>query len=350
MNINDYKTILKHSYEIKRPVYCHSAPGCGKSSAVQQVAEELSIDYDVPFGVIEVRGASSSPAELADIKYVSKDTVCEASQKWLPTNDKANWGDCPARGVIFCDELTDSMKSVQSTLQRLFLDRKLGSLTLADGWMVTSAGNRVKDKAATSGQVSRALLNRCISVSVEPDVEEFYTHGLNIGIDYRILAFVRFRPNAIMDCLTTHKGDNQAFCSPRSLHITSDSLKAKHSLPEALRMEAITGILGDGVGSEVNGFLRVMDDLPDLADLLNNPKTYGISHKIDVLWATIGALVARVNKQNLTAIMQYFIRLPPEMATVAIMDLTKVHKGAYNTPEFAEFAVNNVNLMSGVKR
>jgi len=344
VNINQYRELLKMSYEVKRPVYVSSAPGCGKSAAVHQAAEELAKDHDCKFGLIELRGSSASPAELADIKYVNNSEVLDAPQGWFVTNEKIVKGLAPKRGIIFLDELPDSMKSVQSVLQRLFLDRKLGSLTLADDWMVAAAGNRTKDKAATTGNISRALLNRCISVTLDPDPDILFDYGLKSGWDHRALAFLRFRPSCINDCLEVHRRDNQSFCSPRSLHIASDVLKAKIKLPEALMHETIVGILGDGVGNEFNGFLRIMNDLPDLDKILKDPKNYPVPTKIDVAWATIGALSNRVNKKNMQAIMQYFVRLSTELSVVAIKDLAKIERDIFTTPEFVKWSSSNIKF------
>ena len=343
MNILQYKQALKHGYEIKRPVCALSTPGLGKSSAALQHCQELSKELDSPVGLIEIRGASSNPAELATVKYVSGDMVKDADQDWVPTNQKVKDGLVPKHGYIFCDELTASPGMVQSTLQRLFLDRKLGNLDIADGWMVTAAGNRAKDKSA-SKDLSRAFANRCIMVTVDPDPDVFFDWGLKNSIDHRVLAFVRFRPSCVNDGLEIKRLENIAFCSPRSLHMASDSLKAKTKLPEALQHEVMTGILGDGVGNEFNGFLRIMNDLPDLDKILKDPKNYPVPTKIDVAWATIGALSNRVNKKNMQAIMQYFVRLSTELSVVAIKDLAKIERDIFTTPEFVKWSSSNIKF------
>ena len=343
MNILQFKEVLKHGYEINRPVCALSSPGLGKSSAVLQVCEELAKDFDTSFGMIEIRGASSNPAELATVKYVSDNAVKDADQDWVPSEEKVEKGLAPKRGFIFCDEITAAPGMVQSTLQRLFLDRRLGNLKLADGWAVTAAGNRAKDKSA-SGSLSRAFQNRCIMATVDPDPDIFFDWGLKNGIDYRVLSYVRFRPSCVNDGLEPHRGENQQFCSPRSLHMASDSLKAKTKLSEALQQEIFTGILGDGVGNEFNGFLRIMNDLPDLDKILKDPKNYPVPTKIDVVFAVIGALSNRVNKKNMQAIMQYFVRLSTELSVVAIKDLAKIERDIFTTPEFVKWSSSNIKF------
>lgn len=344
MNVMELKDVIKVGYDIKRPVCALSSPGVGKSSAFLQCCEELSEKYNEPFELIEVRGASASPSELAAIKYVQDGSVQEAEQGWLPTNEKVEAGLCAPRGMIFCDEMADAVKVTQSTLQRLFLDRKLGGLSVADNWYIGAASNRASDKAA-AGKLSRAFQNRCMMVSVLPDAETFVHWGIDAAIDPTVLSFVRFKPSSIMDGLVPHRGENEAFCSPRSLHIVSDVLKNKssNSLPEHLVNELITGTLGDGVGAEFSGFLRIRNGLPNLDELLKNPKDYPISEKIDVNWATVGALHHRANKDNVKAIMQYFVRLTVDLSAVAIKDLAKHEKACYKTEEFVKWASKNLH-------
>ncbi len=343
MNIKQAKNALKLGYEIKRPVLFLSSPGIGKSQAVMQCCTELGSTYDCDFGMIEIRAASSSPAELATVKYIDAGTVLDAEQGWVPTDEKVEAGLCPGRGIIFCDELPDGMMTVQSTLQRLFLDRKLGGLTLAKDWYVAAAGNRAKDKAA-SGRLSRALINRCMTVTVNPDPDVLYDWGVDNGLDYRVLAYLRFKPDCINDGLEVTKKENMAFCSPRSLEIASDVMKSTMKLDRAIEMELITGILGDGRGSEFNGFIDIMDDLPNIDDLLRDPENYPVPEKINVAWATIGAVINRVTRNNVSDVMKFFIRMGTELSVIAVQDLAKREKAVFKTKEFKSWSSDTIRF------
>jgi len=343
MNIKQAKDALKLGYGIDRPVLFLSSPGIGKSQAVMQCATELGGDFDCSFGMIEIRGASSSPSELATVKYIDAGTVLDAEQGWVPTDERVKAGECPERGIIFCDELPDSMMSVQSTLQRLFLDKKLGGLTLAKKWYVVAAGNRAKDKAA-SGRISRALINRCMVITVLPDPDVFYDWGLDNGIDYRVLAYVRFKPDCVSDGLEITRSENQAFCSPRSLEIASDVIKSEMKLDRAVEMELITGVLGDGRGSEFNGFMDIMDDLPDIDELLKDPENYPVPDKINVAWATIGAVTNRATRSNVGDIMKFFMRMGTELSVIAVQDLAKREKSCMRTKEFRAWSSNVIKF------
>lgn len=344
MNINDAKKLIKLGYKTKRGVILLSGPGLGKSSAIMQCTDELAKEYDEPFGMIEMRGSSLNPSESGDISYISRGKVAQAPQSWVPSNESVKKGDHPARGLIFLDEIADSMMAIQSILQRLFLDRKLGSVTLADGWQCVAASNRAADKAA-SGRLSTALINRCAVVTVEPDVDAYYDWGLENGIDYRILSYVRWMPASLSDFDPSRRSDNPAFCSPRSLEIASDSLKEMDGFDEALKLEILSGIIGDGRGSELHGFIRIIEDLPNLDDLIKNPEKYPVSEKVDVNWATIGALIEKANKKNLTNILKYFVRFDTELSVVAVKDIAKRHEAVFETEVFSTWASDKVQFV-----
>ena len=317
MNVKELKQALLTSYEIKRPILSLSSPGCGKSSAVYQCASELSAKYGETFEVIEVRAATANAAELADLKFIKDGEVADASQAWVPTDEKVEQKKCSKFGILYLDEIADSTPTVQSALQRLLLDRKLGSLTLAKGWHTTASSNRVTDKAA-AGRLSTALVNRCITVQVEPDTDCFVDWALDNGIHPMVIAFVRWRSTA-WNFDPSNKAANPAFCSPRSMNILSDIL---HVDPNP-HYEMITGTVGDGAGSEVAGFLRIASDLPDLKKLIKEADTYPVPKKMDVAIATLYALMSRVNEKNIGQILKYFTRNQIELAVTGLKDLVK---------------------------
>lgn len=343
MNIDKLIETIIMSYEIKRPVLALSSPGVGKSSAVYQAAALLSEKYKTTFSVIEIRGATLSPVETEDIKYVDEGVVKNATQDWFPTEEKVARGECPERGIIFADELADGTLTAQSALQRLLLDRRLGSLTLAEGWHVVGASNRASDKAA-AGRISTASINRVIIARVEPDTDTFIKWGIQNGLNFTVIAFCRWRKGSVWNFDPAAKNENPAFCSPRSMHILSDILNA---VP-APDYEWITGTIGDGVGSEFFGFLRIKDELPDLDKIERDPDSVEVPKSVDVAIATMYALTSRLNDKNSLNILKYLKRNKIELATMAFKDLCGMHPKLLISPVIKEWMCDpeNYRLLS----
>ena len=317
MNIKDLIQVVITGYKIKRPVLALGAPGLGKTSSIFQAASKLSAEFNQTLNVITVRAATSNPAELSDLKAVINGKVIDLPQDWVPTDEKVKEGKCAERGIVLLDEVADSTPTVQSALQQLLLDRRLGSAKLAKGWGTVAASNRVTDKAA-AGRISTALVNRCITVQVEPDTDCFVDWALDNNINPAIVAFMRWRPTA-WNFDPSSKSANPAFCSPRSMHILSDILNADPNP----HYEMITGTIGDGPGSELSGFLRIMNELPDLKKLIKEADTYPVPEKMDVAIATLYALMSRVTEKNIGQILKYFTRNQIELAVTGLKDLVK---------------------------
>jgi len=328
MNIQGLINLIKVSYKVNRPVLALSSPGAGKSSAIYQGAQQLSGIYETPFSVMELRAATANPSELADIKWILNGEVVDAPQKWFPTNASVVAG---SRGIIFLDEILDGTLMTQSCLQRLLLDRKLGSLTLADGWWCVAASNRQSDKAA-AGRASSALVNRGTTVGITVDNDEWGSWAIDNNINHACIGFSKWRPNCWAYDPKNQK-ENPAFCSPRSMHILSDLMSEAPNPP----YEWITGTLGDGVGSEFAGFLRVMGKLPDL-NAIERGLAVEVPRSMDVAIATLYALMARITPNNANNILSYFSRNETELAVTGIRDLTRMRPEAAASPAFRVWA------------
>lgn len=342
MNIEKLIDVIKMSYRIKRPVLALSSPGIGKSSSVYQAASQMSAEYGDTFNVIEVRASTSNAGELADIKYVDNKEVMEAAQGWVPTNSKVKQGLCSSHGIVFLDEIADSTASIQSALQQLLLDRRLGSARLADGWGTVAASNRQSDKAA-AGRLSTALINRCMLVTIDPDTDSFVKWGLQYGIHQDVIAFCRWKRSP-WNFDPTSKGQNPAFCSPRSMHILSDIL---HEVPDP-DFELITGVIGDGVGSEMAGFLKLKAELPNLDEIIRDPHGVKVPARMDIAVAVLYALIGRITDKNVGNILTFLARNPIEIAIAAFMDVCTQKPELVHNKVVQEWMCdkNNVKIIS----
>lgn len=333
MNVKELQELLITSYKAKRPVLALGQPGVGKSASVYQAAATLSALYGETFSVIELRAATANPIDLAAIKYVVDGEVRDAEQAWLPTDERVEKKLCNSRGLVFVDEIADGTASTQSALQRLLLDRKLGSLTLAKDWHTVAASNRVADKAA-AGRLSTALINRCITVDVKPDAKLFADWAMDFDLHPTVIAYTRWRGDTIWNFDPKSKNENPAFCSPRSMHILSDVLKV---CPNP-SLEVIAGCVGDAIGSEIYGFNQMMSELPDL-DAIEAGRPSPVPQAVDVAIATIYALVGRFKKENAGNIIKYFEGFDGEYAIMGMTDLIRKQREVVTScPAYAPWA------------
>jgi hypothetical protein len=155
-----------------------------------------------------------------------------------------------------------------------------------------------------------------MTVTVEPDTDSFVKWGLKYGIHPDVIAFCRWKRTP-WNFDPTSKNANPAFCSPRSMHILSDIL---HEIPDP-DFELITGTVGDGVGSEMSGFLKLKAELPNLDEIIRDPHGAKVPKRMDIAVAVLYALIGRITDKTVGNILTFLARNPIEIAMAAFMDV-----------------------------
>ena len=164
------------------PVMLWGPPGVGKSQMVAQVAQK----HNVP--VIDIRLSQMEPSDLRGIPFRSDDRVEWAVPSMLP--DAKRHGE---RGFLFLDEITSAPPTVSAAAYQLILDRRLGNYLVPEGWVIIAAGNRQGDRGVTYAMPA-PLANRFSHFDVDTHLDDWVAWAYENGIDDRVIAFVRFRP------------------------------------------------------------------------------------------------------------------------------------------------------------
>ena len=348
MNIVTAKQALRAAYRANLPMFLSGPPGVGKSSVVNQLTGELSEEYGEPFGCILLKTTMVDSAEMGDLKWVmtvdGKPVVVNAPQAWVPTDELIKAGKFPSRGVLFVDELLDGPMMIQSALQGLVLDRILGSVRLAEGWLPIAASNRRSDNAA-AGRLSTALARRFIHVTIESDVDITVAYARKNKWLEIIPAFLRFRPGLVNTFNEARKNSTEyAFANEGSWEHLSKLLLANPELPPVLKLELMSGIVGKAVASEFYAFERVYNDLPDMKTLRENPATYPISTEPSVLYATLGALSHGITAREFDRIWPFIKRLQSEFITMFVKDAYKITDGSISKTKAWDEYVRDFNF------
>lgn len=215
-------------------------PGVGKSSIVTQVAEQHEMQ------LTDVRLSQLAPTDLRGLPVAENGIARWFPPEFLPQN---------GRGILFLDELNMAAPAVQGVAQQLVLDRKVGSYTVPDGWLIWSAGNRREDRASVF-EMPAPLANRFLHFELEANLANFREYALRQNINEQILAFLAFRPELL------HKLDPQqpAWPSPRTWEMANRLLEL--GLP-------IGSAVGEGAQVEFETFIKVYANLPDTESILS---------------------------------------------------------------------------------
>jgi MoxR-like ATPase len=161
-----------------------SPPGAGKSDTVMQAAAEVGLPCR------SLLGTQIAPEDVSGIpRIVGERSVFCPPRVLLPEQ--------PEPFCLFLDELPACAPDVQKAFYSLLLERRLGEHQLPAGTWVVAAGNRMEDRALVRA-MSSALVNRVIILNVRVDTKEWLTWAKSQGIRSEILAFITFRPEALM--------------------------------------------------------------------------------------------------------------------------------------------------------
>ena len=321
------------------PVMLWGPPGVGKSQMVAQVAAQHSVP------VIDIRLSQMEPTDLRGIPFRSGATVEWAVPAMLP--DAQRHG--PA-GILFLDEITSAAPTVSAAAYQLILDRRLGAYRIPDDWAIFAAGNRQGDRGVTF-VMPAPLANRFSHYEVETHLDDWVTWAYANGIDERVIAFLRFRPELLFDFDAAH--NPVAFPSPRSWEFAHRALRKFHDQPNLMR-GALQACVGPAAGIELQAFVDNLDNLPDIDAIVRGAEV-PVPREIDLQYAVASALVGRALRAHNNAgenevyghILNYAARFPQrEMGVMLVSDMQRaVGRKIFAVPQFANWAKNIADVM-----
>ena len=325
------------------PVMVWGPPGIGKSQIVAEIADRHGVS------AIDIRLSQMEPSDLRGIPFRVGEHVEWAVPAMLP--DAGRHGEY---GILFLDEITSAPPSVSAAAYQLILDRRLGAYEVPEGWAIFAAGNRQGDRGVTYSMPA-PLANRFSHFELEVNLDDWVAWAYSKGIDERLIAFLRFRPELLFDFDPSH--NPVAFPSPRSWEFAHRALQ-KFSDRPALLVETLQACVGPAAGIELAAFVDNLDKLPDI-DAIVRGEQVPVPDETDLQYAVACALVGRAVRAREADdsnriwghIIDYAGSFPQrEMGVMLISDMHRaVGQELFNVPQFADWAkaVADVMLYEG---
>ncbi|MEJ2325509.1 MAG: MoxR family ATPase [Chromatiaceae bacterium] len=321
------------------PVMLRGPPGVGKSQMVAQVA----IKHGAP--VIDIRLSQMEPSDLRGIPFRVEDRVEWAVPAMLPNAERHG-----KQGILFLDEINSAPPAVSAAAYQLILDRRLGDYRVPDHWAIFAAGNRQGDRGVTYAMPA-PLANRFSHFEVETHLDDWVAWAYASGIDERVIAFLRFRPELLFDFDPAH--NPMAFPSPRSWEFAHRGLRKFEDHPHLLQ-GALQACVGPAAGIELHAFVNSLDQMPDL-DAIIAGEEVPVPREIDLQYAVAAALVGRALRarevdnalQVIGNILVYARRFPQrEMGVMLVSDLHRaIGNELFEVPAFADWAKAIADVM-----
>jgi len=333
------------------PVLLWGAPGTGKSSVVQSLAQSMGWPCEVVIASIR------EPSDFAGLPVVADGEVCFAPPTWANRLVEAG------RGLLFLDEISTAPPAVQAALLRVVLERTVGDLRLPDEVVVVAAANP-PDQAADGWDLSAPLANRFCHLNWSTDaatVAEGFTAGFATpevpalpprwtraltSARADVAAFLLLRPSLVVVPPLDRAGAGRAWPSPRTWEMAARLLAAGRSVEvgNEVLSPLLTGCVGDGAGLELMTWLSELD-LPNPEVLLADPASFALPERGDRVYATLTSVAAAVAAEPTIdrwaagwQVMAHAAESVPDVAALAARILVRCRpEGAPTPPEAAQF-------------
>ena len=342
------------------PVNLLGSPGMGKSDVVKQVAESLNLM------VIDFRLSTADPTDLSGIPFIhngrsaympneafplTTDTIPLKFDKdnnpvMIPVMDEtgnpvmkqasySGW-------LLFLDEITNAPMAVQAAAYQLILDRQVGQNKLHPAVRIMSAGNKITDGAAVTGEMSTALKSRMAHINIELHIETWLDWALTASVSHEITSFIKFKPTELYRF--DPKAASDTFPCPRTWGMADSVLKTmgmQH--PDLLNL--LSGVLSDGAATEFVNYCKNFVGLPTYADIVRDPLHTPVPEGMSTLYALSGSIGAQATKDTVAKVMQYVARMPREFQLRTFNDFTKRDPKLVVVTEVREWLTANAKHM-----
>jgi len=309
MKASDITKVIDKLIDRKLPVFIWGAPGIGKSSIVKQIAQKKELEF------LDLRLSLLDPTDLKGIPFFNAETKegVWAKPSFLP-------GDADSKGILFLDEINTAPPAVQASAYQLILDRKVGEYELPEGWSIVAAGNRENDRGVVY-KMPPPLANRFVHFEMEVNFDDWKAWAYRNGIDHSIIGYLSYDKSMLFTFDPT--SNEKAFATPRSWEYVDSIVKS--GIESNLILDSISGAVGREAAVGYSSFVKVMQQLPNLAEILD-----GTMDKLDeedprVLMALaiglVNALKETPDDDAIGNVLDFSRQLPGEFAIMLVKDL-----------------------------
>jgi hypothetical protein len=349
VTIEELRTLIPTIAETLTPVI-QSEAGCGKTSLLKMIEQDLGDKYDYIYVDCPVK-------DMSDIAMTIPNHATKTLESYVGSLFKLK-SDKPK--IILLDEFMKAPKLLQVIFTRLMLERSVGDTPLPKGSMVFATSNNQSDGLG-DGMLAHAGNRVCIMRMKKPDYKSWLQWANNNAVSPLIRAWVHLTPKCLHSYLDTGSDNNPyifnpktsgqlSFVSPRSLEKASVIVDNKDTLSENAIRTALSGTIGESACADMFAFLSLEKELPKFEDILANPMETLIPENLTAKLILMFQAVDKLETQDeLSSFMQYLSRITnKEMKAVFYTMLMTTDRGielGKNNKEIRDFGLDNTHLL-----
>jgi hypothetical protein len=334
---------------LKRSVCIEGPPGGGKTTIVREAASVLAAKYK---DVTEIQNIDGTKREcIPGFGYIEKhlptmlvedfgilfpngnDTLHYKLPDWFPVK-----GVAPEFGVLCFDDRNQAGGDLQKVLANIVQARTLHGVSMPDGWLVVSTGNRQADRAGANKVLSH-LRNRETVLEYETHLDDWSSWAIDHGVRSEVISFIRFKTALL------HDFDPARDINPTPRAWVEGVSPILGHVPSEAEYDCIKGAVGEGPAAEFTGYLKIYRSLPNVDSIFINPDSVAVPTDPATLYALSGSLAARVTELTFDRMVTYCERMPPEFSVLSVSYAARRNKALADTSAFNRWVLKHKDVL-----
>ena len=308
--------IIRGAIESGVAVFLHGPSSEGKSARVKQIDPTCEIIY--------LRNATPESLNGKSVYNGSTGEMMDVPPTWLKKLQEKCEKEPDRLHVVFFDEITNALPSIQGIAFNIVLDREVNGIwKLPENARIVAAGNDMKDSLAAN-QLAEPLFNRFAHVYIKTTTEGWLKWASEHNIHPAIYSYIAYKKG---ETLRSKYDGERPNADPRKWEMASKMLYATGS-PEMLR-----ALVGEDITREFVQFCN--QQVITLDDVINGNYTNRDIQALNTAerYATTMGLT-QVDDDNLEKVREFVIGLGAEFG--AIFDALWTHGDESKLERLAE--------------
>jgi|ETNvirenome_2_60_1030617.scaffolds.fasta_scaffold06851_2 hypothetical protein len=288
-----------------------SEPGCGKSSLLEMLEEDLGDSYDYIYLDCPIM-------DYSDIcmKIPNKETKC--LEPYIGSVFKM---DSPKPKVIMLDEIMKAPKMTQTMFMKLLLERKIDDVPLPEGSIIFGTSNNITDGVG-DGFLAHGGNRVCIIELLKVTPKEWCEWATRNDIHPYIQALVTRYPDLLASyrddgfdpklnpCIFDPSNPQLSFSSPRSLAKLDVVVRNRDKFSHNDVMTIMAGIVGKATASQFSALMAIGDKLPSWEEIMENPEKVPVDERESALMILMFQAVNKVEtSEDITQFLKFVDRI-----------------------------------------
>ena len=194
-------------FRMQRPIIMLGPPGVGKTAIVEQIAEEMDINF-VSYSITHhTRQSALGLPFIASEKFdgreynVSEYTMSEIIASVFRARSETGVDE----GILFLDEVNCVSETLAPAMLQFLQYKTFGMHRLPEGWIIVCAGNPPEYNRAAR-EFDPAMLDRLMKIDVEPDVNVWQEYAAAHGVHPAVTTYLDAKPGSFYNVRANARG------------------------------------------------------------------------------------------------------------------------------------------------